>query len=56
MTPNRAYTQRFLRELPDSADRILVHGAGHVPMLEAPDRIAALIAEHVHAGLHQRAA
>ncbi|MEV4125815.1 alpha/beta hydrolase [Nocardia sp. NPDC049707] len=55
VTPHRAYAQRFLRELPDSADRILVHGAGHVPMLEAPDRIAALIAEHVHAGVYQRA-
>ncbi|MGF6886009.1 hypothetical protein ABIA39_007478 [Nocardia sp. GAS34] len=38
MTPNRAYAQRFLRELPDSADRILVPGAGQVPILEAPDR------------------
>ncbi|AHH15903.1 alpha/beta hydrolase family protein [Nocardia nova SH22a] len=47
--PNRTYAQRFLRELPESADRILVHGVGHVPMLEAPDRIATLIAEHVYA-------
>jgi pimeloyl-ACP methyl ester carboxylesterase len=47
--PNRPYAQRFLRELPESADRILVHGVGHVPMLEAPDRIATLIAEHVYA-------
>lgn len=47
--PNNPYAQRFLRELPESADRILVHGVGHVPMLEAPDRIATLIAEHVYA-------
>ncbi|WP_245716647.1 alpha/beta fold hydrolase [Nocardia mikamii] len=47
--PNRMYAKRFLRELPETADRILVHGVGHVPMLEAPDRIATLIAEHVYA-------
>ncbi|MFG1794258.1 alpha/beta fold hydrolase [Nocardia sp. NPDC049149] len=47
--PNRAYARRYLKELPDSADRIVVHGVGHVPMLEAPDRIATLIAEHVYA-------
>ncbi|WP_280261774.1 alpha/beta fold hydrolase [Nocardia wallacei] len=54
--PNRAYAKRFLRELPDSADRIMVHGVGHVPMLEAPDRIATLIAEHIYASrTHLRA-
>ncbi|MBH0777480.1 alpha/beta fold hydrolase [Nocardia bovistercoris] len=47
--PNRTYARRFLQELPESADRILVNGVGHVPMLEAPDRIATLIAEHVYA-------
>ncbi|WP_107654295.1 alpha/beta fold hydrolase [Nocardia suismassiliense] len=47
--PNRVYARRYLKELPESADRIVVHGVGHVPMLEAPDRIATLIAEHVYA-------
>ncbi|UGT39536.1 alpha/beta hydrolase [Nocardia yamanashiensis] len=47
--PNRVYARRFLEELPEWADRILVHDVGHVPMLEAPDRIATLIAEHVYA-------
>ncbi len=54
--PNRVYARRFLQELPDSADRILVNGVGHVPMLEAPDRIATLIAEHIYASrTHLRA-
>lgn len=47
--PNRVYSRRFLQELPESADRIMINGVGHVPMLEAPDRIATLIAEHVYA-------
>ncbi|MGV9678036.1 alpha/beta fold hydrolase [Nocardia sp. NPDC003482] len=54
--PNRPFAERFLRDLPESADRILIHGVGHVPMLEAPDRIATLIAEHVYASrTHLRA-
>ncbi|MFD4444573.1 alpha/beta fold hydrolase [Nocardia sp. NPDC058519] len=47
--PNSVYATRYLRDLPEDADRILVHGVGHVPMLEAPDRIATLIAEHIYA-------
>nr|WP_081514440.1 alpha/beta hydrolase [Nocardia donostiensis] len=54
--PCRVYARRYLRELPDIADRILVNGVGHAPMLEAPDRIATLIAEHVYASrTHLRA-
>ncbi|SLH88346.1 hydrolase, alpha/beta fold family protein,putative [Mycobacteroides abscessus subsp. abscessus] len=50
--PNRVYARRFLKELPDSADRILVNRVGHVPMLEAPDRIERpeAAAQHHHAG------
>ena len=56
LIPNSCYAQRFLKELPESSDCILVHGVGHVPMLEAPDRIATLIAEHVYASrTHLRA-
>ncbi|KAA0022704.1 alpha/beta fold hydrolase [Antrihabitans cavernicola] len=47
--PMRRYGSIFLDELPADADRITVHGVGHVPMLEDPDRIAMLIAEHVRA-------
>lgn len=54
--PSRVYARRFLRELPDSADRILINGVGHLPMLEAPDRVATFIAEHVYASrTHLRA-
>ncbi|NKY37068.1 alpha/beta fold hydrolase [Nocardia speluncae] len=47
--PAAAHGRRFLRELPDSADRIMLNRAGHVPMLEDPERIANLIAEHIYA-------
>lgn len=47
--PAPVHGRRFLRELPESADRIMLNRAGHVPMLEAPDRIANLIAEHIYA-------
>lgn len=47
--PARAHGGRFLRELPPAADRIMLNRAGHVPMLEASDRIANLIAEHIYA-------
>ena len=43
----------FLDELPVDADRITLDGVGHVPMLEAPERIATLIAEHVDAHRQQ---
>lgn len=47
--PAPVYGRRFLRELPESADRIMMRRAGHVPMLETPDRVANLIAEHIYA-------
>lgn len=47
--PAAAHGRRFLRELPESADRIMLNRAGHVPMLEDPERIANLVAEHVYA-------
>ncbi|MEU4312691.1 alpha/beta fold hydrolase [Nocardia sp. NPDC024068] len=47
--PARIYGRRFLRELPGTADRIMMRRAGHVPMLETPERIANLIAEHIYA-------
>lgn len=49
IVPMRRYGSLFLDELPEGADRITVHGVGHVPMLEDPERIAMLIAEHVNA-------
>ncbi|HEY9416477.1 MAG TPA: alpha/beta fold hydrolase [Pseudonocardia sp.] len=47
--PAQTYGRRFLRELPESADRIMMRRAGHVPMLETPERVANLIAEHIYA-------
>ncbi|MFI5720912.1 alpha/beta fold hydrolase [Nocardia sp. NPDC051750] len=47
--PATAHGRRFLRELPASADRIMLNRAGHVPMLEDPERIANLVAEHIYA-------
>ena len=47
--PARVYGRRFVEELPPDADRIVMHGVGHVPMLEDPERIATLIAEHIDA-------
>ncbi len=37
----------FLRHLPDSAEVLRLDGVGHIPMLEAPDRISALIDEFI---------
>ncbi|WP_280462817.1 alpha/beta fold hydrolase [Nocardia carnea] len=47
--PAAAHGRRFLRELPESADRIMLNRAGHVPMLEDPERMATLVAEHIYA-------
>lgn len=47
--PMKRYGSLFLEDLPQEADRITMHGVGHVPMLEDPDRVANLIAEHIGA-------
>lgn len=47
--PMKRYGSMFLEDLPADADRITLHGVGHVPMLEDPERIANLIAEHISA-------
>ncbi|MBJ8347391.1 alpha/beta hydrolase [Antrihabitans sp. YC2-6] len=47
--PMRRYGSMFLEELPPEADRITMHGIGHVPMLEDPDRVAMLVSEHIAA-------
>lgn len=47
--PPAVHGRRFLRELPAGADRIMLNRAGHVPMLEDPERVANLIAEHIYA-------
>ncbi|CAM3054027.1 alpha/beta fold hydrolase [Skermania piniformis] len=54
--PMRIYGRRFLDELPADADRIVMHGVGHVPMLEDPARIATLIAEHISGHARQLSA
>ena len=37
----------FLQHLPDSAEVVRLPGVGHIPMLEAPEQISALIADFV---------
>ena len=37
----------FLQHLPDSAEVIRLPGVGHIPMLEAPEKISALIADFI---------
>ncbi|HEY9264957.1 MAG TPA: alpha/beta fold hydrolase, partial [Mycobacterium sp.] len=45
----------FLKHMPDSVEVIELDGVGHIPMLEAPDRITAVIADFVdqHAAEHK---
>ncbi|TSE02058.1 alpha/beta hydrolase [Skermania sp. ID1734] len=45
--PAKTYGRMFVEDLPASADRITLRGVGHVPMIEDPARIAALITEHI---------
>lgn len=45
--PWRIYARQFLDELPESADRILLPGVGHVPMLENPELVARTVRRFV---------
>ncbi|MFH5208665.1 alpha/beta fold hydrolase [Antrihabitans sp. NCIMB 15449] len=45
--PMRRYGSMFIDELPAVADRVTMEGVGHCPQLEAPEKVAALISEHV---------
>jgi len=45
----------FLEHMPDSAEVIELDGVGHIPMLEAPDRVTEVIAKFIdqHAAEHK---
>lgn len=47
LLPIARYAQRFLDELPVWAERMVLPGVGHVPMLENPSLVADTIREHV---------
>lgn len=45
--PLQKYGRKFLYELPDTANKVVISQVGHVPMLENPKLIARLIARHI---------
>jgi pimeloyl-ACP methyl ester carboxylesterase len=47
--PMGRYGRKFLYELPDTANKVVLAQVGHVPMLENPSLIARMIAQHVAA-------
>ena len=54
--PVERYGKMFVDELPAHAEITVLDGVGHCPQFEAPERIAALITEHISAsGRHLQA-
>ena len=47
VVPHPRFSKHFLRRLPPTSRISRLGGVGHIPMLEAPDRITALIADFV---------
>ncbi|WP_163756522.1 alpha/beta fold hydrolase [Mycobacterium botniense] len=45
--PPRRFSGHFTRHLPEGTTVTVLDGAGHIPMFEAPGRVAALIADFV---------
>lgn len=45
--PHPRYTKHFLRHIPEIDTVTRLDGVGHIPMFEAPDRVAGLIADWV---------
>ena len=43
--PHPRYTKRFISHLPEGTDITEFDGVGHIPMIEAPDRVSKLIVE-----------
>jgi pimeloyl-ACP methyl ester carboxylesterase len=50
--PHPRYTRHFTTHIPDIAQVTELDGVGHIPMFEAPDRVADVIVnwvdEHTH--------
>ena len=55
--PHPRFTKHFLKHIPEIDEVTKLDGVGHIPMFEAPDRIADLIVRWVdaHTAPQQRA-